>query len=502
MKTSNLSFLSGLIAFALILTLITPMTTTYAAEADNDDSVRDDVYDVRDDVYGEDDEYYEDDETVTESAYKYLWDIDEVENGIISLPHTGTVIISNETLTSIDHDTHIHMSNQGAELWIPIDTLKQAIGDDFRVVVSLYDFTSQYDNIKGLVSNLYEVNLGVGMKTYEEEFSEPFGMVININPNKVSNWEDLVLRSFDESGNYIDLKSQEMYYNTITGEVIFDVYQSGKYSLVEVPGSGDHKDSGVDESEDEYEETVTDNAYRNLWDKDELAKYLDNKGNVNLPNTGTLLLDSKVLKDLNDDAKVNLSIDGVHLSIPASVLKQIVGDDFRVSVSLEDVTLNYEEIEGLVSSVYRFNLGVGLETYDGEFSEPFILTFKVDPSKVTNWNDLVLRYFEEDGTYTDYKNQVLSYNAETGEVVVEVYHFSEYGIVEVPGSGDQAAGDGTTDSTEDEESDETATTGTNGPGNVLPQTATSMFNLLAIGLGLILTGLVLFIRNKKTVAVN
>ncbi|MBY0097280.1 LPXTG cell wall anchor domain-containing protein [Mesobacillus maritimus] len=219
---------------------------------------------------------------------------------------------------------------------------------------------------------------------------------------------------------------------------------------------------------------------------------------------------SEQLNDLRESGKPLVVTGNVEVTIPISLLK-----------GAEEVTVNVNKItvDGSLAT-YDFSILTADGKYISKFDEPVTLKFVIDPSKVTNWNDLKV-YYIVDGERTNEYYQPIKFDSTTGEVWVEVSHFSAYGVFEVAiannntqapastnnqtdkaGSGDNGASNETNSGKNGSNVEATGTTTTTtsetSEGNELPNTATNNFNLLALGLLVtVMGGALLFISRTK-----
>lgn len=300
------------------------------------------------------------------------------------------------------------------------------------------------------------------------------------------------------------------------------------YGDGDVPGENYYDENEFDEGYDD--EDYDDEDYDFVYlDKEEVNKRLDKNGNLTLQNPDLIYLDKGAINALKGKLIVNKG--NAKVEIPNSVLKQVLGNTNEVwidvsSLSAEDLKeflIDKSILKHQVSDVLSFAFYNSDDWFRAKFKEPIIITFKVDPSKVNNWRDLVLYYFDDYGIEHNYTNQILSVNPKTGEVVVEIFHFSAYvsayGIFEIPGSNGVGAdkiksgvGADKIKSTDtsgesgakvsvklDDEEKVVATSGTDGTdgGKLLPKTATNSYNLLLLGTLISLAGAVLVLTRKR-----
>lgn len=292
--------------------------------------------------------------------------------------------------------------------------------------------------------------------------------------------------------NYVDTDTEE---DSDLGEWYEDEEWDGKY---------------------EFETVTGETYYRYYLDGKTVQTYQDKDGNVRTEKTATVSLDKDAIELIKDHATFS-TVKGTLIKFPKAALEQILnsGDtDERLYFHFTDVTSQYADS---LSEAIQFTLfngkydEYGYKHFGDKLDTPVTITFFVDKDKVKNWEDLTLVYVDEDGNKKYYPNQVKSINPDTGEVVVEVYHFSTYYIAEVAGQGAGAGvivTAGQESSTPGEEDNGqggvTVQVDNNGQGGVtvqgdngslgtdgktLPVTATNSYNLLIAGAFILALGL-------------
>jgi LPXTG-motif cell wall-anchored protein len=140
--------------------------------------------------------------------------------------------------------------------------------------------------------------------------------------------------------------------------------------------------------------------------------------------------------------------------------------------------------EGAISDVFDLFIQKADGSLVTNFSTPVTLKFIIDPQRVKNWDDVKVAYIGDDGKIIEYITPK-AINKETGEITVEVSHFSKYAVVETASTG---------------AANKNIATGTNqySGNNQLPKTATNTYNILLFGM-LLLTagGLSIIFRKEK-----
>ncbi len=167
-----------------------------------------------------------------------------------------------------------------------------------------------------------------------------------------------------------------------------------------------------------------------------------------------------------------------------------------------------KRLEHALSGVYTFSISSG-----EKFDEDVLLTFNIDPSKVKNWDSLVLGYYDSNNNFKEYNDQFVSINKETGEIVVKVNHFSTYAIIEVEGAKNNLVAaveneDSTTIPPKNNgekpgsETDNTTKEPAAGSGERLPDTATNQFNIMMIGSLFLFLGIASVFITKRRKAIH
>ncbi|WP_208591989.1 NEAT domain-containing protein [Gracilibacillus suaedae] len=144
-------------------------------------------------------------------------------------------------------------------------------------------------------------------------------------------------------------------------------------------------------------------------------------------------ISAAIFNSLADDSKLSFAKDNeVKATFPVNQLKEKLGDSESIHFTIEKV----DSPSNAKSGFYDFHVAVDDETVS-EFSEPVTLTFTVDQEDVNNWSDLKVVYINDDGEVEEEINPT-ERNQESGEVVAEVSHFSQYGVLETEEKGQQS----------------------------------------------------------------
>ncbi len=208
-----------------------------------------------------------------------------------------------------------------------------------------------------------------------------------------------------------------------------------------------------------------------ISDETDLVKNTTNKVYTYNKTADSVVIKKEILVNLEDDFTIEFSNGKVKVRLPISLLPK----DKDVTFNFGNVSLNVlNKNKGALSELYNFTIIAGGEEIT-DFGDYVVrLTFTVDASRVNNWDNVRVIYIDENG---EQREEIVptSINEITGEVVVDVSHFSIYGVFEVAG-----------DTVEDSEED-----------NELPDTATSTFNLLAAGVAIILAGMIMVFVSRR-----
>lgn len=425
-----------------------------------------------------------------------------------------------------------------------IEVTTNATNSDIIVKADVSDSYSGVYSVKSLVSTPEGRTIYLVMLTYNEKEGKWIGSR-TINLDRFGNINDYVLPgdwgieviAQDHAGNEEILKTSK----TIEGNLFETiVYLDSAYDLFGPSTSfttyADQVATKLLKNSESMNDLEALSVYQLLIDShytsNQIKTSAQNKKD-SLENREIVIKDATstsisptILELLNEEKHITLSKSNININIPVKELKTISLNK-TVQIDINDVSINYSDA---LSAVLDFNIFVDSEKYSNRFSEPFIVTFIVDPSKVRDWDNIELRYINDSGQAVSYKDQIISKNKETGEVVAEIHHFSTYGIYEIPtnnnnseepplGSetddkGEIPSAEGPTSSTnegnsgsdntiENTESNVTNTSDSmNDTGKKLPNTSTSTYNIMLLGGLLILLGIGIFILKCKKIAVR
>ncbi|GEM02210.1 pullulanase, extracellular [Halolactibacillus halophilus] len=289
------------------------------------------------------------------------------------------------------------------------------------------------------------------------------------------------------------------------------------------PGDTDEDidtDEDTDTEEDSAEVTVDDIA-------------VDEETNltvIEIKNRSAAKLSQAVLKNLPEKARLNIKAKDqkVTMNFPLdNVLKRALDSKQDVTTRInQKAKSNFKETAGVkvLTDLYDFQIYVGDDYVDERFDTPVEVRFTVNNADIGNVDNLRVVYVDNDGTLTYYP--IERYEAETGEVVALLDHFSDYLIAEVDETIKETPVDEPTDvpeqaapteevpdtpeidTTEDADTDKSDVSksdeGTTkqeaaNDGGTLPKTATNMYLLMMMGvlLSLVAATVVLFKKEQS-----
>lgn len=254
---------------------------------------------------------------------------------------------------------------------------------------------------------------------------------------------------------------------------------------------------------------------------------------------------------IENNQTLDVQREGVHTSIPASSFDKY--NDEPVTVEINEV----ENDPNSLSSTYDFTIKQGTRTIS-QFDEGITLTFNVNASRAKNPRNLKVFYFNEETNL--WENIGGTYHS-NGTVTVVTAHFSKFTVFEAEDEESDEIVDLKDNTPNDEESEdknppkvedpndkgskdekennekpidnkntnddqeiiventtdketnnvktevesnqsETKITNDDDKSNELPSTATNLYNLLAVGLLLILTGATVYLINRRRAQVK
>jgi LPXTG-motif cell wall-anchored protein len=178
---------------------------------------------------------------------------------------------------------------------------------------------------------------------------------------------------------------------------------------------------------------------------------------------------------VNSNAKIKINKGDVEVEIPLAIFKNV-----NQNVILK---IHPKSFSGAIGQVYDFTI----QTKDGKLIDKFgnqkvMLVFKVNPSMVKNWKDVVVYYIDQNGKKVE-KIVPAKVDSKTGLVSAEVGHFSTYGVFEEAVANSYS---------------EIPVNSANHSGSQLPDTATNNYNFILFGfIFVVLGGIVLFLNKRR-----
>ncbi|MEH7113792.1 choice-of-anchor I family protein [Neobacillus niacini] len=184
----------------------------------------------------------------------------------------------------------------------------------------------------------------------------------------------------------------------------------------------------------------------------------------------SLELNPAKVKDIlntHPNAKIKINKGDIEVDLPLALFKDL---DQKLTIKIVP-----KSVKDAIGPVYDFSI----QAEDGKMIDKFesnkvTLKFKLDPSKVKDWKNVVVYFINENGKMAE-KIIPVKYDSKNGYIWAEVSHFSTYGVFEVASS-------------ENKPSVPVANSTNNHSGHELPNTATNHFNLLVMGFLLVIVG--------------
>lgn len=419
-----------------------------------------------------DNEHNDNPPSVTDDVYYTITKMDELKkhknsDGNFVINDKVEVDIFPSVIKEMPDDKFFIINQDEIQLAIPVNAIKDIANDEI-VTIEVREDPWNQDG----VSKVYNIYILLNFNEYKGPFTEPIRATFHVDSKKVKNWSDLVLGTYDAEWNLITYKNQVIQIDPTSATVETALYHLSPYGIFEIEGSGDDF-----EKVDTEKPSTTDDVYHTIVDEEDLTGHYDKQGNIHFKDAKDVVINGDVLSGLANNKSIILTQKDAELSIPVDALKGIAGEK-QVRFEVKDVSHQFQDSLG---TVIDFTLFIDGEKYEGKWKDAFQLTFKIDPKKVNNWDNLVLRFIDEKGNVTDDKNQIVSVDKETGEVIAEVNQSGKYGIYEVEDNGVKG-------NTSNENS---------GLGSILPNTSTNTYNFLAIGSILLLVGFILLINRTK-----
>ncbi|MEH7252450.1 choice-of-anchor I family protein [Neobacillus niacini] len=205
----------------------------------------------------------------------------------------------------------------------------------------------------------------------------------------------------------------------------------------------------------------------------------------------SLVLNTDKVQDILStvpNAKVKINKGDVEVELPLSLFKDI---NQKITINIQP-----KSFKDATGPVYDFSI----QAEDGKKIEKFgqhkvTLKFDVDSTKVRDWKNIVVYYIDENGKKAE-KIIPVKYDSKNGDIWAEVSHFSTYGVFEEAPSDVNSTVPEVTSSEKNSTVPLAASKNSNA-GNELPNTATNHFNLLLMGLMLVVIGGIVVIQQRR-----
>ncbi|MBM7605899.1 hypothetical protein JOC75_003927 [Metabacillus crassostreae] len=211
----------------------------------------------------------------------------------------------------------------------------------------------------------------------------------------------------------------------------------------------------------------------------------------------TFTFTSELLKGLPKNSSIEVSNGKVNATVPVALL--LTNSD--VTFSFGEVSEAVKNTSDLVSDLYDFTI-----TSDGKTISDFgnhVVTLGFDLTNFNgDWDQLRIYHVDENGNKLE--KMKTTYDAKTKQVFASVGHFSIYGVFELQknsvdepvvkeDNSSEQQGEVQQDQVQQKEK-------TSSNGNRLPNTATPLFNLIALGGALMLIGAggTIYSRRRQT----
>ncbi|GAA0290056.1 LPXTG-motif cell wall-anchored protein [Gracilibacillus halotolerans] len=247
-----------------------------------------------------------------------------------------------------------------------------------------------------------------------------------------------------------------------------------------------------------------------------------------------VIIPASVIAQLPERTTVEVSFKGVTVSVPSKLIRNNKDLTLQFEYANRDISQSV-----LVSEQYNLTIYSGSEILSDLGDSVVMVTFKVDGEKVRDWDRLAVYHIDEDGTYSE--NLITEADEETNRVTARISQFNVFGVFQLdklpedsnePDNNEEDNQSSETDNdgaTQDEnnvegdlddsevrdgdnnslrdrnelakDSDENGISGGNktdedGEDKRLPNTATSMFNLMLAGVLLLMLGCSLVVMRR------
>lgn len=271
------------------------------------------------------------------------------------------------------------------------------------------------------------------------------------------------------------------------GIVAYQLFLDGKGSLFKLPLPSQKVEAG----------TFTVTGVSQLFKGENNVYVVSEEAN-------TFVLSKEVLESLPNESQLVLSNGNVRASVPVALLQAHVSSD--ITFSFGEVSSSLKDKLAAKSDLIDFTM-----TSNGQEINDFgnyLVTLSFDLGSYNgNWDSLQIYHVDENGQKL--QEMPTTVNKDTKEVSAAVGHFSIYGVfekvideVKVPNQEEDLVVnpvENESEPTNEEQASDTVQSDTL-TGHSLPNTATSLFNLLAVGGILILIGAssILLMKRRHT----
>lgn len=287
--------------------------------------------------------------------------------------------------------------------------------------------------------------------------------------------------------------------------------------IIRVGEPSEEDDSNVPGDNDE--DTDSDEEVDEITEDDVVIDEETNLPVIVVKDHSSAKISLDVLKKLPKKAQLKIQAKDklVTMNFPLdNILTRALDSNKAVTIQVNQKSEStFKETIGVkvLTDLYDFQVFIGEDRFDETFDIPVDVRFTIDPSAITNSENLRLVYVKEDGTLIYYP--IESYNKETGEVVVLLHHFSEYLIAEVDPSVVDEPETGTPDDPTDTPADDSdantddPATGSDSSegdqtsqesstnGDSLPKTATNIYLFVMLGVILSLLSATVLLFKKE-----
>ncbi|WP_052353790.1 5'-nucleotidase C-terminal domain-containing protein [Neobacillus jeddahensis] len=303
----------------------------------------------------------------------------------------------------------------------------------------------QDDKMYTIATNAFTAKGGDGYSMFAKAYEE--GRVTDLGLSDWENFRDHLI-SVGSDGIPTDVEGR-----------IVDVSLEPGEEPGEEPGNNPGKEIKPSVIKEGNKYKLGEDALQDLPENAVVVVEVDNKTNA------TLTLTKEQIQALKDaGATLVVSNGDVEVEIPASILPLAQNLDIKVKKIAVSGSL----------VAYDFTMEADGKAYH-KFSDKVKLTFKIDQKLIKNANNVKVYYWNEEAK----KWELIGGEYKNGEISAYTDHFSTYGVFEgepVPTKTPSQAGQ-----------------------VELPNTATNSFNILLIGLMLVLAGGILYLVKRRSI---